>query len=132
MSKEKNVNNASYSVVEDAQKVKKTIGFVGDFVSNLADLIAPVLGLFGSKYTAPVVAISTVSKSLGSLNDKDSCEILEKNIIGFDGLLSAMQNKIIEAESSNVAHISLEDFKTLYNEFSSMNELRKVQNKILD
>ncbi len=124
-----NIVKRSLEITPD--KVKQTVGFFGDLVSSVGDLLAPIISLFGSKYTTPVVAISSIAKEFGKLND-ENLDILQNNVIGFSKLIDIIEDDVSYSISTGSGVIETEKVEAWLIELKSINELRKLNNKILD
>lgn len=111
-------------------KVINTVGLFGDIIEGLAKVLTPIVSLFGAKYTMPVVAVSQIAEQFGKLNDED-LDTLQNNVIGLSKIIDIMQDDLENAENNNNV-IDVEHVRSWIIELKSINELRKLNNKILD
>ncbi len=119
------------SIDNEANKVKKTLGLFGDIVHEVSRVVAPIVSIFGKKYTMPVVAISHVAEQFGKLNDED-LNALQNNVIGLSKLIQIIEDEVNDVVSGRIEHVNIEHVKSWLIELKSVNELRKLNNKLLD
>ncbi len=116
---------------QDIEQVKKSVGFFGDLLANLGEVLTPIVGLFGSQYTAPVVAVSAIAKEFGKLNDED-INVLQNNVLGLSGLIEQIEHEVELSSQEEIQIIHTDTVRRWLVELKSINELRKLNNKILD